>query len=295
MMEDTEGLTIAFHAMRERLFGLAYRMLGSYADAEDVLQDTWLRLADANVEVKNSDAYLRTVVTRLCLDQLKSARVQREQYVGPWLPEPIIPANNFSPDNAAELADNLSFALLLTLEKLTPPERAAFLLHDVFERPFAEIADILGKKQSACRQLATRARKAVRSNISAQAVPSTDHEKLFSLFSQAISTGNADALKSLLRDDVIAYSDGGGLKQAALRPIFGADKVTRLFMTFSKNTTDDIATIRGVLARINGAPGVLIYINEILEQTLSVEITGNRISAIYMVRNPEKLRHLTRQ
>src|SRR5215467_2883059 len=185
--------TDALAPYRPRLLGLAYRMLGSRSDADDVLQDAYLRFSEAQ-DIRNPQAFLVTVVTRLCLDRLKSAQARREIYVGPWLPEPIVDAEAMSADAATELADDLSFALLLALDRLSPLERAAFLLHDVFDRPFSEVADMLGRTEPACRQLAARARRAVRDERPAPAVAPDSHARLITAFCQAAASGDITAL-----------------------------------------------------------------------------------------------------
>lgn len=277
-------------AYRGRLMGLAYRMLGSMTDAEDVLQDAYLRCAETNwEEIRSAEAYLKTTVTRLCLDRLKSARAQREIYVGPWLPEPIVDTETISPETAVELADDLSFALLLTLERLSGAERAAFLLHDIFDTPFSEVATALGKSESACRQLASRARKSVRENhATRQAVPS-EHEALLTEFVGATASGNASQLLALLAENVVAYTDGGGVKTAALNPIFGADKVARFFTGLAVKARRLELQVSFAPSVINGAPALLMYVDGELDQTISIETDGGKIKAFYAVRNPEKL------
>ena len=273
---------------RRRLLGLAYRMLGSRSDAEDVVQDAYLRFAGAQ-GIHNPEAFLVTVVTRLCIDRLKSASTQREVYVGPWLPEPVFDAESLSADTATELADDLSFALLLALDRLTPQERAAFLLHDIFEVPFAEIAGMLDRTEPTCRQLATRARRAVRDQRPAPLAPPDQHAKLLAAFCEAVASGDLSRLIGLLREDAVAVTDGGGRKPAALNPITGADKVARLFIGLAgKNAGRDI---RIEPAMINGAVGALLYMDGELDHSLSMAIDGDRIAAIYIVRNPDKLRY----
>jgi RNA polymerase sigma-70 factor (ECF subfamily) len=282
-----DGDPLAPH--RGRLLGLAYRMLGSRSDAEDVVQDAYLRFAGAQ-GVQNSEAFLVTIVTRLCLDRLKSARARRETYVGPWLPEPVLDAESLSAGAATELADDLSFALLLALDRLSPPERAAFLLHDVFDTPFHEIAAVLSRSEAACRQLAARARRAVRDNRPVPTKAPDNHARLLQAFGEAAVSGNVAELAKLLRDDVVALTDGGGRKAAALNPIVGADKVARFFVgVAAKNAGHDM---RVEPAMINGAVGALLYQDGELELTLSVAIDGEKIAAIYLVRNPDKLRHV---
>jgi len=276
---------------RGRLLGLAYRMLGSRSDAEDVVQDAYLRFAGAQ-DVHNAEAFLVTVVTRLCLDRLKSARAQREVYVGPWLPEPVFDAEGLSADAATELADDLSFALLLALDRLSPLERAAFLLHDVFDTPFPEIATMLDRTEAACRQLASRARRAVRDERPAPAKAPDNHARLLQAFSDAVASGNVARLAELLRADAVALTDGGGRKTAALNPIIGAEKIARFFIGIAaKNVGHDI---RIEPAMINGAFGALLYLDDELDHTLSMAISGEKIAAIYIVRNPDKLRYAPR-
>ncbi len=276
---------------RGRLLGLAYRMLGSRSDAEDIVQDAYLRFAGAR-DVHNPEAFLVTVVTRLCLDRLKSARAQREIYVGPWLPEPVCDAEGLSADAATELADDLSFALLLALDRLSPMERAAFLLHDVFDTPFSEIAATLDRTEAACRQLATRARRAVRDERPAPTEKPDDHARLLLAFSEAVTSGSVTRLAELLREDAVAITDGGGRKTAALNPLMGVDRIARFFIGIAaKNAGRDI---RIEPATINGAVGALLYLDGELDHTLSMAIDGERIAAIYLVRNPDKLRHLSR-
>jgi RNA polymerase sigma-70 factor, ECF subfamily len=274
---------------RGRLLGLAYRMLGCRSDAEDVVQDAYLRFAGAQ-DVHNPEAFLVTVVTRLCLDRLKSAKAQREVYVGPWLPEPVFDAEGLSADAATELADDLSFALLLALDRLSPLERAAFLLHDVFDTPFPEIATMLDRTEEACRQLASRARRAVRDDRPAPAKAPGNHAPLLMAFGEAVTSGNVARLAELLREDAVAITDGGGRKTAARNPIIGADKIARFFIGIAaKNAGHDI---RVEPAMINGAIGALLYMDGELDHAMSMAIDGDKIAAIYIVRNPDKLRHL---
>jgi RNA polymerase sigma-70 factor (ECF subfamily) len=274
---------------RGRLLGLAYRMLGSRSDAEDVVQDAYLRFAGAQ-DVHNTEAFLVTVVTRLCLDRLKSAKAQREIYVGPWLPEPVFDAEGLSADAATELADDLSFALLLALDRLSPMERAAFLLHDVFDTPFPEIAAMLDRTEASCRQLASRARRAVRDNRPAPAATPDSHGRLLQAFSDAVASGNVRQLAELLREDAVALTDGGGRKFAARNPIIGADKVARFFIGLAGKIAGQDVRIEPAV--INGAVGALLYLDGELDLTLSMAISGEKIAAIYIVRNPDKLRHL---
>jgi len=279
---------MAFDQHQKRLFGLAYRMLGSRAEAEDVIQDAWLRFAAID-DARDPAAYLTTVVTRLCLDRLRSARARREVYVGPWLPEPLVSETELAPDAAIELADDISFALLLALERLTPFERAAFLLHDVFDAPFAEVATVLSKSEVACRQLATRARKAVRSERKIGRASPEEHRRLLGSFTQAIATGDVEGLKAVLHEDVVMLTDGGGRKIAALNPIRGRDKVIRFFVKISAKVATQFHSATGRGATANGLPALLIYIDGELDQVQSIAVEEGRITAIYLVRNPDKL------
>jgi RNA polymerase sigma-70 factor (ECF subfamily) len=277
-------------AHRPRLTGLAYRMLGSMSEAEDVLQDAWLRYASADAaRIDNAEAWLVTAVTRLCLDRLKSARAQREIYVGPWLPEPIADADALSPHAATELADDLSFALLLALERLSPLERAAFLLHDVFDASFADVAATLERSEAACRQLASRARKAVRDERPSPPAPAEQHQRLLAAFATAVANGDVAGLKAVLRDDALALTDGGGVKTAARNPIRGADRVARLFVGLHAKTAARGAAFEVQVGAINGAPGLLLRIDGLLDSALVIGPDEDRIAAIYLVRNPAKL------
>ena len=287
MTDTSAALETALETHRERLFGLAYRMLGCRADAEDIVQETWLRASSATMQIDNPQAYLLTIATRLCLDQLKSAHAKREQYIGTWLPEPLISTETLSPAEETELADDLSFALLLTLEKLTPPERAAFLLHDVFAMSFKDVARSLGRSEPACRQLASRARQAIQKSKPQQTVPAETHRTLLTQFSNAAQTGDLEGLKRLLHDEAILYSDGGGVKPAALNPVYGADRIARFFLGIAGKAEPDSVDV--ATRTINSHPGLLVYVDGELDLTVGIDCCDNRIAAIYLVRNPEKL------
>lgn len=263
-------------------------MLASRTDADDVMQDAYLRWQSAERgDVASPEAYLTRIVTRLCLDRLKSARAQREIYVGPWLPEPVLDAEALSPESEAELASDLSFALLLALDRLSPAERAAFLLHDVFSAPFSEISDALERSEAACRQLAARARRAVR-EARRPPPPNEQHQRLLLAFAQAAASGDLSAIKALLKDDVVMLSDGGGRKLAALNPIRGADRTARFFIGALRKARRP-ADITARIAAINGAPGMLVYFGGDLEQAQLIAAEDGLIAAIYVVRNPDKL------
>jgi RNA polymerase sigma-70 factor, ECF subfamily len=285
-----------FEEMRPELVRHAYRMLGEYGEAEDVAQDAYLRWDAAfdKAPVQDERALARTIVTRLCLDRLRSARARREVYVGPWLPEPVISAGNEDPAAAATLADDISFALLLALERLAPLERAAFLLHDVLDVPFAEVAQALGRAEPAVRKLATRAREHVRD---AGRHSRTDRRELLRIrdaFVAAIQGDDPAALEELLARDVIFTSDGGGKAPAATVPVIGSDRVTKLlFGLKEKQGWRDV--VRTEVAMLNGMPGIVTFNRTGVQDAAALQIGDDgRIAAIYVVRNPEKLQAVAR-
>jgi RNA polymerase sigma-70 factor (ECF subfamily) len=282
----------SFEPHRRRLLGLAYRMLGSMADAEDAVQEAYLRWHGADRDkVSDPRAFLMTTTTRICLDMLTSARARREEYVGPWLPEPVVDTASLAPDSRTELAEDLSVALLLTLDRLSPLERAAFLLHDVFDFSFGEVAAALDRSDAACRQLAARARSHVRAVRPRGAVPpSPKHDQLLSAFVTAAQSGDLDGLMRLLASDVHVVTDGGGKAAAALNVLDGADRVARFFAGVTRKGWRDDFSLR--FATINGLPGIIVDSSEGPVQTAAFEVEGDVIRAMYIVRNPEKLRHL---
>jgi RNA polymerase sigma-70 factor (ECF subfamily) len=280
-----------FEAHRRHLTGLAYRMLGSIAEAQDVVQETYLRWHRADrANVSDARAFLSQTATRLCLDQLKSARARHEHYIGPWLPDPVLDQAALAAESAGDYAHDLSVALMLTLERLSPLERAAFLLHDVFDRNFDEVAETLGRSSASCRQLAARARARVRASRPRFRPSEQECERLVTAFGAAAQSGDAAALAGLLADDVVYYSDAGGRATSALRPIAGRDKVVRLITGLSRK---GLATIRKIRAtQINGSPGFIVERTggEIL--TMAFDFRDGQIANIYLTMNPDKLRHL---
>jgi len=279
-----------FEDRRGAMTGLAYRMLGSRADAEDVVQDAWIRWRGvAPGEVANPAGFLNKVVTRLCLDRLKSARARREVYVGEWLPEPVVDDDN---DRLGErLGEDLSVAFLLALERLTPLERAAFLLHDVFDVPFAEVARTLGRTEAACRQLAARAREHVKAGKPRYRPSAEEEQRLTGAFLTAALTGDESLLRGVLAQDVVMHSDGGGVAKATMNPVFGLEKAVRLVLGIRKKWPPPEGTTAR-LARINGAPGIVFSHDGVVFQTMGLEIADGRIAAVYTMRNPEKLARL---
>lgn len=277
-----------FEDHRRHLTGLAYRMLGSVAEAEDVVQDAYLRWhATDRAGVEDPRAFLSRVAIRLCLDRLKSARARRESYVGPWLPEPVVE------DAPADDPLDLSMTLMLALERLSPLERAAFLLHDVFDVDFDEVSRALGRSSAACRQLASRAREHVRESRPRFPVDPEEGARIASAFRDAAATGDAAALIRLLAEDAVMHSDGGGKRLAALAPIVGRDKVTRFFVGIARKA-DPTAVYRFTPTQINGQPGFIVEEPDGSIYTTSLDIREGRIVAIYIVRNPDKLGHLAR-
>jgi RNA polymerase sigma-70 factor (ECF subfamily) len=272
-----------FDELRPRLMRVAYRMLGSMSDAEDVVQEAWLRwqAADRDV-VRTPEAFLRRVVTRLCLDQLKSARVRRETYVGPWLPDPVVEADE---------PEDVTLPLMLALERLSPLERAAFLLHDVFGESFDAIAESLSRDRAACRQLASRAREHVRAEKPRFPVDRAHGMAIAEAFFAASRGGEIGPLGTLLADDVRLHADGGGKRPAVGRVVHGAGEVTRTLAAIA-------ALLRGRsgellrFAWVNGLPGFVTREADGVLQTTALLIEEDRIRAIYVMRNPDKLRHL---
>jgi len=283
--------TQSFEAHRRALTGLAYRMLGSRAEAEDVVQDAYLRWHAADrAAILEPRRYLGTVVTRLCLDRTKSAQARRELYVGQWLPEPVVD-EAFDEDSAGDLAHDISVALIMVLERLSPLERASFLLHDVFGLDFAAVAQALGRGEPACRQLAARARAHVRAERPRfQASPEEGH-RLAAAFRRATESGDVAALARLLAEDAVLYTDGGGKRVAALNPIYGADKILR-FLAGIARKNPALPDIEARPAAINGLAGFVMRETDGAIFTLAIEHRDGRITAIYVTRNPEKLTHV---
>jgi RNA polymerase sigma-70 factor, ECF subfamily len=283
-----DSLAEIFSAYRRRLFGIAYRMLGSRADAEDILQETYLRWSDSNTSAPRSiEAWLVTVVTRLCIDRLRSAKAEREVYTGSWLPEPLVSPEPLSPDRTLELASDLSIAFLLVLERLAPDERAAFLLHEVFDFAYAEIGRILGKTPAACRQIVHRAKQRVQDDRPRFSVSREAHGQLLEKFLAAASAGRREPIMSLLADEVRVTTDGGGKVSSFRKVLQGADRVARFYAGLSRKFAG-----RSVyrLADINGAPGLLRYLDGKLESAQAFVMHGTQIGEIYIVRNPDKLK-----
>jgi RNA polymerase sigma-70 factor (ECF subfamily) len=272
----------AFQAHRPLAFGIAYRMLGSVTDAEDVVQEAFLRLHQEHVA--SPRAFLGTVVTRLAIDRLRSAQRRRETYPGEWLPEPVV--GDELPD-----PDSISMALLVTLESLSPVERAVFLLHDVFDYGYDEIAEIVGKSRDNCRQLALRARRHVEARRPRFDPSAEQRARLVRRFFEAIGDGDMDGLVSMLAEDATIYGDGGGKAPARATPLTGAAKIARFVLGLTRIAERDGLQVEP--ARVNGQPGALVRGRDgAVTAAMSVDVEGGRITAIRSVVNPDKLRHL---
>ena len=280
-----------FERHRARLFGIAYRMLGTVEDAEDVLQETYLRWHQADAAaVRNPEAWLVAVATRLSIDALRRATAERERYVGAWLPEPIATDPPSATDRRAEMASDLSMAFLVLLERLAPEERAALLLRDVFNTDYGEIARVLEKSEAACRQLVHRARMRVRGDRARFTVSPETRERLLDRFLAALRSDDQDTLLALVGEDATWTSDGGGKTPSVRRVVRGASRVVRLLLGLERKGR---GMVRHEVAWINGEPAVATYVGDRLVFTTSVDSDGERLIAFYRVLNPEKLRHAT--
>lgn len=287
-MSATDTDTI-FTGLRPRLIRLAYRMLGSVADAEDIVQDAWLRwLSHDRRDVREPAAFLRTIVTRLCVNELKSARRRRETYIGPWLPEPF-----FDPENEGEVAEDITLPLMMALERLSPLERAAFLLHDVFGVGFEEISGALGRDAAACRKLASRARLHIHQARPRFSATKEEGRALAAAFYTASRTGDMQVLNGLLTKDVVVYTDGGGRVTAPTSPSTGIDAALKLFRGLARYFARSPSRLVRYAA-IDGLPGFITIEAGGIVQTSAFLVNNGRIAAVYVTRNPEKLHHLAR-
>ena len=275
-----------FAEARPRLLRLAYSELGDLGEAEDVVQEAWLRLelTDADA-IENLDAWLTTVVARLALDRLRSARVRRETYVGPWLPEPLVSYDD--PADRVTLDESVSYALLTVLEQLSPAERTAFVLHDVFDVPFGEVAEVVGRTPEAVRQLASRARRHVTRERPRCAASRDEHDRAVRAFAQAVTEGNLEGLVGVLDPDVVWTSDGGGRATAARKPVRGGARVARAWMAVGRKSTHQPIEIE-----LNGQLGLVLSSGDGHRTALTFVVGDGRIARIDAIRNPEKLRHL---
>jgi RNA polymerase sigma-70 factor (ECF subfamily) len=283
-MASSPVTSAAYEQLRPLSFAIAYRMLGSVVEAEDVVQEAFLRLHRGGEDVEHPKAFLATVTTRLAIDQLRSARARRERYPGPWLPEPVV--TDSGPDD-----DSVSMALLVTLESLTPVERAVFLLHDVFDYGYDEIAEIVGKSRENCRQLAVRARRHVEARRPRFEPSREQREALAARFFEAVRDGDLDGLVALLAEDAVITGDGGGKASALPAPLSGSAKIAPVLLGFMR-----VAARRGYeleFAEINGQPGAIAREDGQVLSVLSLDIVDGHVAAIHSVVNPDKLGHLS--
>lgn len=283
--------TAEIERLRPRLFGLAYRMLGSRQEAEDAVQEAFLRWHQAGTEeIRSAEAWLITVLSRLCVDRLRAAQAERQKYVGPWLPEPLLSVEQ-SPDHKAELASDLSMALLVVLQRLSAEERVGFLMHDVFDCNYSEVAIALGKSETACRQLVHRARQRIRQDKPRFEVSSAAHSQLVEQYIQAVQERNAERIAALLAQDAVFVSDGGGKAWAALRPIVGSDRIARMEVGVLTKLPQSFALER---VDVNGQAGMIGRADGRIHAVTSFATDGLRILSIMRVLNPDKLLDNTR-
>lgn len=276
-----------FTALRPRLFSIAYRMLGMRADAEDVVQDAWLRWHGSEPQaLQSAEAWLVTVTTRLAIDRLRTRKAERETYIGWWLPEPLVEVDERTPESAAELASEVSFAFLWVLERLSPDERAAFLLRQVFDHDYADVAAMLNKSEAACRQMVSRAQARVQQERPRFDVPKDTHKELLARFMQAATQGDRAAMKALMSDEVQLVADGGGKVRSFQHMLQGAGRVAGVYWSLEHQFPSQVVYRA---ARINGAPGLLRYVAGKIESAQSFIVDDGRIVAVFIMRNPDKL------
>ena len=279
-----------FMLHRPLLFSLAYRMLGSVHDAEDIIQEAYFTLSETSIEqVQNPKAYLCKIVTNRCIDLLKSARKKRETYVGPWLPEPLIIDSEKDPEQNYMMKESISTAYLLLLEQLSETERAVFLLREVLQYDYDSIAEVVGKSSTNCRQIFHRARKAVGNHLASDQIPTQRAAALTEQFVTAIVSGNVNKLLSLLAVDATLLSDGGGKTKAAVFPILGAERIVRFYMGILAKFPEDFSY---KFTTVNGEPGIILYVENKVFGVISLDIQNGLIHQIYWVVNPEKLTHI---
>ena len=288
-----------FELHREKLFGVAYRMLGSASEAEDVVQDAWLRYdAVARDSIRSPEAFLTTIVTRLCLDRLKSARATREEYVGPWLPEPLLTDGRAGPEQSAALAESVSLAFMVLLETLTPEERATFLLREIFEYDYESIAEILKTTPANCRQLFHRAKVHLQDRRPRFRDDARRKRELVGRFLAALRDGDAAGFTSVLTADVALWSDGGGKVLAARRPIFGRDHVIQLMVGIRRTASSmgyDLSQWAMQIVDVNGEPALAQRVAGRVDSIYTFEFVADGITALRVVRNPDKLRYIAQQ
>jgi RNA polymerase sigma-70 factor (TIGR02957 family) len=305
-LSSMDNATHFFNCLRPRLQGIAYRMLGSVADAEELVQDVWLRWNETDIDgLTNAEAWLVTVTTRLAIDRLRSAKAERAHYVGFWLPEPQLDLESLqtsavhvntpaSPELLLERADDISVAFLALLERLAPEARAAFLLREVFDADYAEVAQALGKSEAACRQIVSRAKAQLKNGARGprQRVSPDQHHRLLAGFAEAARRGDFASLQALLAEDAELISDGGGIVPSFGQALAGAARIAQLYYAVWRRSERGEAVQRLEMVRLNGGWGLLRFINGRLESAQTMQTDGGRIARIHTQRNPEKLRHI---
>lgn len=282
-----------FTQHRPRLLGIAYRMLGTKADAEDVLQDAYLRWHSADsTQVGSPEAWLTTATTRLSIDRLRHRKVERNAYFGPWLPEPLSAADTQTPEVAAEFDSDVSIAFMAILEALSPEERAAFILHDIIDDDYVDIADALGKSESACRQMVHRARERLTARRRRFVVDEVTRRRMLRKFLGAVASGDRQQIMALFADDAVMTSDGGGKAAAVSRPLFGSERISRLWYVVARRYEEARTQGRNVehrIVHVNGEPGIAFLEDGRLQSLIAIETDGERIQAFFSIRNPDKL------
>ena len=277
-----------FEEHRRFLFSIAYRMLGSVVDAEDMVQEAFLRWRQASdEEITSPRAYLATIITRLCINHLNSARVKREEYVGAWLPEPLITAQIRDTVAESRMAESLSMAFLILLESLSPVERAVLLLRDIFDYDYAEIAGMLGKSEANCRQILRRARQRLTNRRTRFDTSPEQQERLMQKFTCAAAAGDMEGLLALLADDITCWSDGGGKAAATMRPVCGRERVARLIVGSLRKLAPPDRVTR--LLEVNGQPGIINYVDQRPQSVVILDTIADQVQTIYVITNPEKL------
>ena len=291
MVSEYVERSAVFEQLRGRLFAISYRMLGIRADAEDIVQEAYLRWHQADKsEIRSPEAWLVSVVTRLSIDRLRSATVERDKYAGPWLPEPLFGGLFPSPEDQLQFASDLSLAFMVLLERLAPVERAAFLLHDVFDCAYPEIARILSKSEAACRQVVHRARERVRHDRQRFVAGEEDQRRLIEKFTAAAAAGDEEAILSLFAEDATLTSDGGGIVHAARKIVHGRARIARLFLVVTRKL---LSRLEYRIVPINGEPGLITLVDGVPFSATSFETDGRSILALYQILNPEKLKGIS--
>ncbi len=284
---------VIFTQYRARLFGIAYRMLGTKADAEDVLQDAYLRWHNTDpAQIDSPEAWLKTATTRLSIDRLRHLKVEREAYFGPWLPEPLSEADTQTPEAAAELDSDVSIAFMAMLEALAPEERAAFILHDIIDDDYADIADALGKSDAACRQMVHRARERLTARRRRFVVDDATRTRMLRKFLGAVASGDREQIMALFADDAVMTSDGGGKVAAVSRPLLGGERISRLWYVVARRyaeAREQGRRIESRIVQINGEPGIAFLMDGRVQTLIAIETDGERIQSFFSLRNPDKL------